>query len=182
MCIVGREQNKHTHYFISGSMDPHSISIRLKFGEREKSVDVRLLDQIQTIKTREFLEDTSRNRKVRVIFRGKELKDNDTFQGVNMRNGDICHIIIGRRDQNNAGEGGDGTGGSRVAGLSGATESSSQLSPLDLFLIAAMTACTLFWMVLFSLPDMLAPSAAVLMTGLTGASSLACFARASRCS
>lgn len=163
-------------------MESQVISIRVKFRESEKRVEVRPHDQILVLKVTEFQEEMI-NSNVRVIFRGKEIQDHDTFRSINMQDNDICHVTVAQKKNSVV--------PSLCAGkLSGdrdmhsmfpnSTQDSSMLASADMFVIAVMTICMLFWMILFALPEvLLSPPASILMTCITIVSTLACFARAS---
>lgn len=169
-------------------MDAHLISIRVKYGESEKRVEVRLQDQIHTLKSCEFHEEISKNKKVRVIFRGKELHDNATFYSVNMQDNDICHVTVTQKiiNTNRSIKSSNRSKGTALTNTNSDTQyyrdaaRGCVLSSLDMFLVVIMTICILFWMLLFALPEMLlSPSTSVLLIGITTVSSLACFVRVS---
>jgi hypothetical protein len=154
------------------------ISLRVKHGEVERRVEVQLDDCIGTLKEKEFHTEMSDNRTVRIIFKGKELKSEETFRSTNMMNDDICHVIIGPKRSTTGTAG--GINGSRVSSGGGSGSGSSVdggLAPQDMLLMAILSACILFWMLLYSIPELLSPSSFVLMTSITVVVSLISFFR-----
>lgn len=146
-------------------------------------MDVHGQDSIGSLKAKEFREAQSTGRSVRVIFKGKELKSEDTFDDSSVRNNDICHVIIGREGVLSSGSGiNTSSSGAWVNG--GGHEAGggdSSLAPQDMLLIAILTISIFFWMILYSLSEQLmSPISTVLLTGITVAASLASVARASQ--
>ena len=142
--------------------------VRVRQGERERRAEVTLSDKVRTL-LQEF-EQEAKGRTVRFIFRGKELKLDDTFQSAQMKNNDTCHLTLGR----------DVKKASPIR--SDCQSEENDLGAYDMFLIALMTLCVMFWLLLLSLPELSSQSTSVLMAMITFVSSLTCFARASACS
>ena len=139
-------------------MDKREIRVKVK--EIEQLFVVEGKELIETFKKREFP-----NRKIRIIFRGREVADTETFSGANIVNNDVVHAIISEaptRPQEQS---------YHVA------PSSPGLGGSELLIVCLSTICMLCWMLAFSLPELFSSSSLVMMTGLTSVLIAVCISK-----
>jgi hypothetical protein len=140
------------------------IDIRLKVKELEKIAKVDSNERIGTFKTREFPQN-----RARVIWRGKELSDSETFSGVCVSNNDVIHVILLPRV---------------VAVDHSISEEVHAPSPSgirgqDMLLLCLCMISMLCWMIACSLPELFSFSSTIMLSGLTAVLVIFCVAKIS---
>mmetsp|Transcript_23856 Transcript_23856/g.34993 ORF Transcript_23856/g.34993 Transcript_23856/m.34993 type:complete len:145 (+) Transcript_23856:57-491(+) len=140
-----------------------TVNIRVKLSETDQRMKVQRDETVLSFKQREFP-----SQSVRLIYKGREISDSETFRGANIAENDICHAIVRSPSQCLQ----------RTLPVEGGH--APPLSGWDILLLVLFMSCVLAWMVAYSVPEIMSSSSMTLIISISTVLSAVCVIRVAK--